>query len=153
MDKLQKTTGVITGKGRPTLYKPEYCERVIELGRQGQSLHQMSADLDVSFVTLTAWRDKYPEFQAAITRARELSQAWWEDLGQKGCTDRDFNAQAYRLQMINRFPDSWRDKTDLAHSGLLNTNTPVERMSADDVRAELQRRGALDEHGKLIQQK
>ena len=140
-------------KGRPTLYKPEYCQRVIELGREGKSLHQMAADLDVCFVTLNVWRDKYPEFQAALTRARELAQAWWEDLGQKGCTGRDFNANAYSLQVRNRFPETWRDKTDLAHSGLPNTNTPIEMKSAVELIEDLKRSGALDEKGHLIQQK
>jgi hypothetical protein len=135
------------GNGRPSNYKPTHCERVIKLGRQGKSLHQMSAALGVCFGTLNAWRDKYPEFQAALTRARELAQAWWENEGQKGIWSRDFNANGYRLQMLNRFPETWRDKPDVAvslHNGItVDTHKPVEAWGRAELRAELERRNAL----------
>ena len=34
--------------GRPTDYRPEYCERVIELGRLGMSVVEMAADIGVA---------------------------------------------------------------------------------------------------------
>ena len=36
-----------------------------------------------------------------------------------GIWSRDFNAPAYRLQMLNRFPDDWHDKQDVEVAGLL----------------------------------
>jgi transposase len=138
-------------KGRPSAYKPDFCERVIKLGRQGKSFHQISAVLGVCFVTLNAWREKYPEFQAALTRSRDLAQAWWENEGQKGIWSRDFNAQAYRLQMLNRFPESWRDTQRLEHSG--PNGGPIrtsESVTVEDFEKELMALGALDKNGKLI---
>ncbi|QIC52902.1 putative terminase small subunit [Brucella phage EF4] len=64
--------------GRPTLYRPEYCETVIELGKQGDSLAQMAAHFDVSRQTIENWASDHPEFLAALSRAKVHCQAWWE---------------------------------------------------------------------------
>jgi hypothetical protein len=82
---------------------------VIALGRRGKSLHQIAEALDVSVQTLANWRDSHPEFLEAVTRARELSQAWWEDVGQKALWERSFNSNLWALQVRNRFPESYRD--------------------------------------------
>lgn len=103
--------------GRPSSYRPEWCEQVIELGRIGKSICQIAAALDVDRKTLANLAGKHPELADALHRSRELAQAWWEDLGQKGCQTRDFNAQAYSLQVRNRFPQDWRERTDLAVGG------------------------------------
>lgn len=103
--------------GRPTKYKPEYCERVIELGRAGKSRAQTCAILDIAIETLANWEKAHPEFLAATTRARELAQAWWEDQGQDGLTADKFNAQLWWHQVRNRFPADYRDKQEHEHTG------------------------------------
>ena len=65
--------------GRPTSYDPSYCERVIEMGREGYSVVEMAAEIGVGRNTLeTLWPAANPEFREALTEAREASQAWWE---------------------------------------------------------------------------
>ena len=104
--------------GRPTLYDPSFCEQVVELGSQGKSKAQIAAALNVDRVTINAWCLEHPEFSHSVTRARELAQAWWEDLGQEGVTmGTKFNANAYSLQVRNRFPEEWRDRTENVVSG------------------------------------
>ena len=90
---------------------------MIELGRLGKSRTQIAAELDVDRDTLANWERAHPEFFGAMRRARELALAWWEDEGQKGVWERGFNANAYRLQVTNRFPDEWRDKRSHEHTG------------------------------------
>lgn len=103
--------------GRPTDYRSEHCARVIELGRLGKSRAQIAADLDISRQTLDNWQTANPEFLEAMTRARDLSLAWWETAGQEGIFERSFNAQAWGLQVRNRFPEDYRDKHELHHTG------------------------------------
>ena len=103
--------------GRPTDYKPEYCERVIEYGRAGKSITWMAASLDVAKSTLYLWIDEHPEFSDAITRARQLSQQWWEDAGQNALASREFNAPVWSKSMAARFPDEWRDSAKHEHTG------------------------------------
>jgi hypothetical protein len=103
--------------GRPTLYDPAYCERVIEMGRQGKSLVQISVSLGVVRQTVRNWADEHPEFLAALTRAREESQAWWENMGQEGLVMQGFNASLWGKNVSCRFPDDWTDKTKQELSG------------------------------------
>ena len=70
--------------GRPSLYKPEYCETVIELGREGKSLVQMASHFDVSRPTISEWAAEHPEFSKALERAKVHAQNWWENQAQAG---------------------------------------------------------------------
>ncbi len=113
--------------GRPTDYLPEYCERVVELGRQGKSQAQIAADLDVCRNTLKNWAAAHPEFLTAITRARDLSLAWWEDKAQNGLETSGFNASLWSRSMAARFPDDYteRKQTELTGRG----GGPVEQVT------------------------
>ncbi len=106
--------------GRPTGYDPAFCERVVELGKEGKSLANIAAEFDVVRNTLKDWARLYPEFSIAMERARELALNWWETEGQKGIwAGKEFNAQAYRLQVMNRFPADWRDQKHVEFKGAL----------------------------------
>ena len=98
--------------GRPTDYKPEHCERVIALGRLGKSHAQIAADIDVSRNTLYNWQAEHPEFLGAITYARDLAQAWWENVGQGQMIEpmQGFSAALFAKQVSCRFPDDYTDK-------------------------------------------
>lgn len=112
--------------GRPTKYKPEFCERVIELGKEGKSRHQMAAALDVAMSTMQDWETAWPEFRAATTRAGNLAQAWWEDQGQLGLWSRDFNAAAHKHQIGCRFPETYRESKKVEVDGSIETKTTID---------------------------
>lgn len=103
--------------GRPTDYLPEYCERVVELGRAGKSHAQIAADLDVSRMTLYRWADAHEEFSDSIMRARDLAQAWFEDKGQAGLESPGFNASLWAKQVSCRFRDDYTDTQKRELSG------------------------------------
>ena len=95
---------------RPTDYRPEFCEQVIELGRQGKSITQMACALDVAKSTLYLWEQNIPEFSDALTRARQWSQDWWESKGQVGLDSGGFNASLWSRSMAARFPDDYTER-------------------------------------------
>lgn len=96
---------------RPTDYRAEYCERVIELGREGKSHAQMAAAIGVARQTLYNWAAEHPAFLDAITYARDLSQAWWEEQAQSGIhLGSGFNASLWAKSMSARFPDDYTDR-------------------------------------------
>jgi hypothetical protein len=99
--------------GRPTDYDPGYCERAIELGRAGKSKAQIAADLDVARQTLDNWGAAHPEFLDALTRARDLAQAWWEDRGQHGLERPGFNASLWSKQVSCRFREDYTEKSEV----------------------------------------
>lgn len=102
---------------RPTEYKQEFCEQVVEYGRQGKSLVWMASELGVSKPTVQNWMAAHPEFLAAMEEARALSQRWWEDAGQNGMAAPGFNASIWSRSMAARFPDDWREQKGVELTG------------------------------------
>ena len=101
--------------GRPTLYDPAYCEKVIELGRIGKSVEQIAALLNVSLRTMYSWRDAHEEFLHALEDAKTYEQAWWEEqaaayMVENKESDR-LNASLWSRSMAARFPKKYREST------------------------------------------
>ena len=104
------------GFGAPTKYDPAFCDQVIELGKKGKSITQIAVTIGVVKQTVYNWMNEYPDFLDAITRAREESQAWFEEQGLKGIWGgKEFNAATWAKQVSCRFPDDYTDK--VKHSG------------------------------------
>lgn len=61
--------------GRPTVYKDEFCDKIIELGLAGKHVYQMCKELRVSHETLYRWGRENPEFHEAFTCARQFAKA------------------------------------------------------------------------------
>ena len=105
--------------GRPTEYKPEYCEAIIELMRDGRSIYEVAAELGVAKKTLYNWADAHEEFLHAKRLGEELSQAWWERQGRENLINRyqsdSLNASLWYMNMKNRF--GWRDKIEQETTG------------------------------------
>lgn len=100
--------------GRPSKYNPAFCERVIELGKEGMGKCEMAAKLGVHYQTFEDWQSVHPEFSISVKEALRYSQAWWEEQGRKatfGGTP-GFNATSFIFNMKNRFKDDWRDKVE-----------------------------------------
>ena len=99
--------------GRPTLFDPSYCDKVVELGALGKSLEQISSNLGVSCRVLYDWRDKYPEFLRALEQAKEAEQTWWEDQAQAYMLEHKdgakLNASIWSRSMAARFPKKYRE--------------------------------------------
>lgn len=115
---------------RPTKYKPEFCEQVIEYGRQGKSRTWIAAQLGVVPVTLSNWESDFPDFLCAMEYALVLSQQWWEDSGQTGMTADKFNNGVWSRSMSARFPREWREKQDIELNGKLQV-TEIKRTIVD----------------------
>ena len=95
---------------RPTDYDPAYCERVIELGKEGCSVVEMAAEIGVCRNTLeTNWPAAHPEFLEAFTQAKLFSQAWWEKQGRVNLVTQGFQSALYSRSMAARFPADWRE--------------------------------------------
>lgn len=97
--------------GRPTKYRPEFCKIVIELGRLGKSKAQIAADprIDVSRVTLDEWTTGHPAFLYALSRARDLALAEWENKAETGIASVGFNSGLWGRIMSARFPEDYRE--------------------------------------------
>lgn len=102
-------------RGQPTKYRPEMCERLIELGRIGMSLTAASVALGVSDDSLSRWADKHPDFGDAMREYKRLNLAWWEEQGRTHLVEEPgapkFNHVLWYMNMKNRH--GWADKQEL----------------------------------------
>ena len=62
--------------GRPTDYREEYCERVIEYGKEGLLPVSMASRLCVTKETLHQWARVHPTFSDAFNEARIHCEAF-----------------------------------------------------------------------------
>lgn len=123
--KPKKTTKDGLPFGRPNTYKSEFCERVIELGREGKSYAQIARDLDVSKDTLYRWMDLHTDFSDAMLKARHMAEAWFEDQMQNGLWAKEFNGVLWGKAVSARFRDSYGEKTAIEHSGQIDSKVSI----------------------------
>jgi len=96
--------------GRPTKYKPEYCDLIVSMLGDGASLTEFRAEIGgISPQTVHNWKEAHPEFLEAFTRAETMGQAYWEKkLRTELMVDNKANAALVKLYFANRF--GWSDK-------------------------------------------
>lgn len=99
--------------GRPTDYRPEFCDQVVEWGRMGYSKAQIARELDVSRQTVDTWCSVHPEFLDSITHARDLALAWFESKGQEGLEKSGFNASLWAKMVSCRFREDYTERKEV----------------------------------------
>ena len=131
------------GFGRPSKYKPEYCQRVIELGAEGASMAEMALALDVAKATIWDWAQNHDDFAVALEKARTASQVWWEKAGKTGIFAEKFNAQAWKFIVSNRFKEEYSERRVQEVSGPDGGPIQTETKSLDVSRLSREEREAL----------
>lgn len=107
--------------GRKTMYQPEFCDEIIDLGRLGWSKVQCASHFNVLRQTLYEWRKQYPDFAEAMAIADEHAQAYWENVGHTGATTKTVDGTIWGKIMSARFKDDWREVKGVEHSGQIDT--------------------------------
>jgi hypothetical protein len=94
--------------GRPTLYRPEYCERVIELMGRGYDLTAFAGAIGVSREAVYAWMDAHADFQHAVNigKAGRLFALQTKLL----TTKMGVGVTAAIFALKNAAPDDWQDR-------------------------------------------
>lgn len=108
--------------GRPSEYKEEYCERLIQFMAEGFSFEAFAGEIGCSKVTLYAWAEAYPEFLNAKDEGFQKSRLWWERVGRQIAQKNKGNATAFIFNMKNRFKEDWRDRQEIEQSGNITIN-------------------------------
>ena len=138
MPTVKKKPEIKRPVGRPSLYKPEYCDMVVELGKEGHSLTATAAILGFPKATLQGWGQAHEDFAAALTRAQELSQLWWEEQGRRGLYADKFQAAVWKASMAARFREDYTERKEVTGAGggpikLQAVTLPVDEMDDEDV--------------------
>jgi len=98
--------------GRPTVYKPEYCQMLIEHGKQGFTFRSFCSEIGIHWDTGYAWIKKYPEFSDAKKLCTSHSYAKWEKIGMKAAVGqvKGFMTGPFTMIMKNCF--DWSDNPE-----------------------------------------
>ena len=125
--------------GRPTKYKPEYCQEIItyfdvpffedklvstttgkneyskdeykEVATAPKFLSAFARSIGVDDTTLDEWAKHFPAFSLALKQAKALQREHWITCGLKGL----YAPAAFIFSMKNMH--EWRDQTEVKHSG------------------------------------
>lgn len=107
--------------GRPTKYKPKYCEEIIkffdvehtkivgdrEVGNDLPTFQRYAHSIEVHVDTLHEWKKVYPDFSESYKKAQQLQEAMWLANSMKGLYPGSFTIFAGK----NMF--GWRDKKEM----------------------------------------
>jgi len=107
--------------GRPSKYKPEYDQMLIDHMASGLSFESFAGLIQVCEDTIYEWAKAHASFSEAKRQGFARNRLWWEQMGNAHIvhTDSKFesspklNSTVYIFNMKNRFPKQWRDRTEV----------------------------------------
>ncbi len=99
--------------GRPTKYKPEFCQMLIDHMSEGYSFESFGAIAEVWDSTLDDWVNTIPEFADAKQTARKKQLYANEKLIRDVAKYGDGNATAAIFILKNCHPKTWRDRREI----------------------------------------
>jgi len=117
--------------GRPTKYKPEYCQQLIDHMSQGLSFESFAANLNTWAGTLYRWEQEFSEFREAKNIGFERCRAFYEKAGVAGMMGKvkNFNQTVWLFNLKNRFPKQWRDRHEIdVHATIETKESGPERL-------------------------
>lgn len=116
---------------RPTVYKSEYCQMLIDHLEKGYSFESFAGLVGVCKQTLYNWADEHQEFLDSKKAGIEKARLFWEKEGIEGLWTieenegsgkdqirrrKQINSTIWLFNMKNRFPKEWSDKKEIDHS-------------------------------------
>jgi hypothetical protein len=107
--------------GRPSEYKPEYCQAVIKAMSEGVSLSGFAGMIGVSRPTIYEWQTEHSEFSNAVARAKAARVLWWELKLMRSTKGAQTTASIFALR--NADPTEWRDVRSVQHDHTVTLQT------------------------------
>lgn len=101
--------------GRPSKYREEFCDLLIEHMAKGLSFESFAGTQRVSRAVLYNWEEMHPEFLDAKKIGLEMNRLWWEKQGIDGLWTHEngpkFNTGLWIFNMVNRH--GWLNKSQV----------------------------------------
>lgn len=123
--------------GRPSNYRPEHCDRIIEAMSTGLSAEAAAASIGISNRALHEWQQKHEAFRSAIQEGRQQALLWWELRAQAMAAGAPGSAQIVSLGLRNRSraASGWIDAQRQEHSGPDGAPIQTQQVRTIDVSA------------------
>jgi hypothetical protein len=105
--------------GRPTIYRPELGQQLIQAMAGGLSAEAAAAKIGISARSLFEWQKLQPEFLQAVQEGRHQAILFWEQRAIAIANGKPGNAQLVTLGLKNRSraASGWHDITKTEVTG------------------------------------
>lgn len=113
--------------GRPTLYKPSYCDEVVNMMATGYSLTAAMASLGFTRSRAHEWADIHPEFRDAIALGHAKRSMKLEELGLAAASGPQVTFVMKALANCN--VEDFRERKEVEHTH----NVKPAELSDDDL--------------------
>ena len=113
--------------GRPTVYKEEYCDLLVDHMEQGLSYESFAGLIGVTRDCLYKWEKAHPDFLYNKRVGKEKMTLFFEQMGIDAMTGKieKFNAPTYIFTLKNKI--GWTDKQEVSiDSGKIEINISEE---------------------------
>jgi len=91
------------------VYKPEMCDKLIEMGKLGFSQKMMWSEIGITKGVADAWAKKYPDFAEALALSLVHSQAKWERDIIENVNNKGFNSRIVEIALRGQFPQDYKE--------------------------------------------
>lgn len=100
-------------RGRPTKFKPEYCEQLVEHMKQGFPFGTFAAIIHVNEDTLYEWCHKHEIFSEAKKKGKKYQELWWISMGRQAVMGQVENFNSTTFVWMTKNLIGWRDKHEI----------------------------------------
>jgi hypothetical protein len=100
--------------GRPTKYRKEFCEKLIDHMASGLSFESFGGEIFCTSEVLYDWLRMFPDFLQAKKTGEILCRNYWEKLGRDEIISnggKSLNSPIWIFNMKNRF--MWTDRQEV----------------------------------------
>lgn len=105
------------GQGRPSLYDPSYCERLIADMAEGHSIGGFAGDIGVSRRVITQWQKAHPEFDDAVQIGKAKQLRLWEKKAIAAASTSGASQAIIIFSLKNAGAEDWVDVQRQEHTG------------------------------------
>ena len=113
------------------VFKPEMCQRIIEMGKEGASQKMMFAEIGINKGVADTWKKNHPEFADALDTAVTNSQAYWEREILANVNNKNFNSRLAEIALRGQFQADYRETRDIKLDAKVETKVDFNKEIAD----------------------
>ena len=99
---IPKPTATKHPGGRPTIYRPELGQQLMQAMAGGLSAEAAAARIGISARSMFEWQKVHPEFLQAVQEGRHRAMLFWETLAIDVARGKPGNGQMISLALKNR---------------------------------------------------
>jgi hypothetical protein len=117
------------------VFKPEMCQRIIEMGKEGASQKMMFAEIGINKGVADTWKKNHPEFADALDSAVTNAQAYWEREILANVNNKGFNSRLAEIALRGQFQQDYRETRDIKLDAKVETKVDFAKEIADLISA------------------